>query len=114
MAIKSSQMSEAVQTTLAEISRGCKQFSHSNTCGLTVLTTETQISLTAEVIFDGPEILVETSVTTNADGKQVTENPKRITKSKKRAYRQEAQESGLSSGSTGIERSVTNQNEPAS
>jgi len=114
MAILSTQLAKAVETILQEYSKGYKAHMASTSCGLKILGTETQMTISGEVIFDGPTILMETSVTTNADGKQTTENPKRITKSKKRSYRQEAQESGLSSGSTGIERSVTNTNEPAS
>ena len=114
MAILASQLAKAVETILQEYSKGYKAHMSSSSCGLKILSTETQMTISGEVIFDGPTILMETSVTTNADGKKVTENPKKITKSKKRSYHQEAQESGLSSGSTGIERSVTNTNEPNS
>jgi len=114
MAILSTQLAKAVETILQEYSKGYKAHMASTSCGLKILGTETQMTISGEVIFDGPTILMQTSATTNDTGTQVTENPKRITKSKKRAYRQEAQESGLSSGSTGIERSVTNTNEPAS
>ena len=114
MAIQSSQLAKAVETILQEYSKGYKAHMASTSCGLKILGTETQMTISGDIIFDGPAILMETSVTTNADGTQITENPKKISKSSKRAYRQEAQESGLSSGSTGIERSVQNENEPAS
>ena len=112
MAIHISQLKPAIEKLLLEYSKGYKAAQAGGSCGLQVLSTETQMTISGEVFFDGEALAVQTTSSTNQDGKSTTESPKKVTSTARRSYRQEAQESGLASGSTGIERSVQNENEP--
>jgi len=114
MAIHITKLKSAVEQILLEYSKGYKASQAGGSCGLQVLSTETEMTISGEVFFDGEALAVQTTSSTNQDGKSTTESPRKISSTSRRSYRQEAQESGLASGSTGIERSVQNENEPNS
>lgn len=111
MAIHISLLSTAVSKLLTEYSKGIRASQVAKDCGVQVLSTETDMTISGEVFFDGEDLVVQTAETTNAEGKTIDVTPKKVSRTARRSYKQEAQESGTSNATSGIERSIQNQNE---